>query len=125
MRSLTHLFILALLAAVLLGALPRQTAKVVLTGKVQYKGTLRPVEGATLKIYQLIEGPDLPLIDTARTNAKGEYAMNIPQGQRFRLTATAAGLESSSVFVSTENLDTRSFGAVVKQDLVLGPKGEH
>ncbi len=124
MRKLVLALACACLAAALASAWPRQTAKVVLTGKVQHKGTLRPVEGASLKIYQLIEGPDLPLIDTARTDARGEYAMNIPQGQRFRLTATAPGLESSSVFVSTENLDTRSFGAVVKQDLVLGPKGE-
>lgn len=120
--ALSAALLLAAATFLLTGADVRQQGKVVLTGKVEHKNTQRPIEGATLKVYQIIDGPDMPLIDTARTDSKGEYAMNIPLGQRFRLTTDAPGMESSAAFVSTENMDTRSFGAVVKQDVVLGPK---
>lgn len=120
--ALSAVLPLAIAAFLLTGADVRQQGKVVLTGKVQHKNTQRPIDGATLKAYQIVDGPDMPLIDTARTDTKGEYAMNIPLGQRFRLTTDAPGMESTATFVTTENMDTRSFGAVVKQDVVLGPK---
>jgi len=100
----------------------KQDNKVVLTGKVLHIATQKGITKAYVMVHQIIDGPDAPLIDTAYTDQEGAFALEIPMGHTFKLSAEAPGMEGSSVFVSSENLDRRSFSAVIQRDIVLSPE---
>jgi hypothetical protein len=99
-----------------------QKNQVVLSGSVKQKETDKAIANATVKVYELVESADLPLVATLTTDAKGQFAGKLEPGKKFKLVATAAGYKQGAKLVSTLDIDPTNALAVVKSHIEMTPE---